>query len=339
MATIKDIAEKVGVSISAVSRVLNYDRKISVNEETRKAIFAAAKELGYKKKITNPFIDDVAVIYCNRNQEEFEEAYYKSIRKELVKQAEERNIHFTVYNKADGLEKIPKTTQAFIGIGWVNQRELDCLKELTPNGIFIGSSPDESFFDSVKPNFDSIVTQIVNYFIKQGHKNIGFMGGTDFDIITEKPLMDVREWSFRESAKYYGVFNEKNIFITENITVNEGYRLAMRAIKELGDNMPTAFCMASDTLTVGALQAFNEMGWDIPKRVSFFSINNISIAKYVSPPLTTFHIDVPLMCDAALTLLQERIIKERAISKTVYINGKPVFRKSFLCDDDTAPSI
>ena len=49
MATIKEIAEIVGVSSAAVSRVLNYDEGISVSAETRAAIFAAAEKVGYKK--------------------------------------------------------------------------------------------------------------------------------------------------------------------------------------------------------------------------------------------------------------------------------------------------
>lgn len=51
MATIKEIAEVVGVSSATVSRVLNYDDTISVNDETRKSIFRVADELGYKKKL------------------------------------------------------------------------------------------------------------------------------------------------------------------------------------------------------------------------------------------------------------------------------------------------
>ena len=47
MATIKEIAEIVGVSSAAVSRVLNYDEGISVSAETRAAIFAAAEKVGY----------------------------------------------------------------------------------------------------------------------------------------------------------------------------------------------------------------------------------------------------------------------------------------------------
>ena len=60
MATIKEIAEIVGVSSAAVSRVLNYDEGISVSAETRAAIFAAAEKVGYKKRIIFPKIQNVA---------------------------------------------------------------------------------------------------------------------------------------------------------------------------------------------------------------------------------------------------------------------------------------
>ena len=50
MATIKDIANMVGVSIATVSRVLNYDASLSVSDETKKRIFEAAEELDYQKK-------------------------------------------------------------------------------------------------------------------------------------------------------------------------------------------------------------------------------------------------------------------------------------------------
>jgi len=50
MATIKDIAEKAGVSQSTVSRVLNLDETLSVSEETRNRIFRIAEDLHYQKK-------------------------------------------------------------------------------------------------------------------------------------------------------------------------------------------------------------------------------------------------------------------------------------------------
>ena len=50
MATIKDIAERAGVSLATVSRVLNYDETLNVQDETRKRIFEAAEALEYTMK-------------------------------------------------------------------------------------------------------------------------------------------------------------------------------------------------------------------------------------------------------------------------------------------------
>lgn len=328
MATIKDIAQIVGVSNATVSRVLNYDESISVSIETKQSIFKTADELGYKKKIVYPKIKDIALIYSSTFLEELEDAYFKSIKIEMEKQAKERNINIKVYDKHDGINKISKQTSAFIAIGWYSRKDVEFLKTITEHGVFVDTAPDESSYDSVRPNLDSIVTQIVDYFISNKHTNIGFMGCTDFDIITKKPVMDVREWSFRESAKYYNVLNEKNIFITDKLTVDEGYRMGIEAIEKLGKDLPTAFCIASDTFAVGFLQALNEKGIKVPDEVAVFSINDIKIAQYVAPPLSTYHIDIPMMCKTTLDLLTERIIEGRTLTKTVYINGKPIFRKS-----------
>lgn len=328
MATIKEIAEAVGVSSSAVSRVLNYDESISVNEETRNAIFKTAKKLGYQKKVINPSIDNVALLYWVQQEEELEDVYFKAIHDELIRQAKARNIKLKIYHKEEGIKAVDKGISAFLAIGWFPRKELEVLQSITSNGVFIDSSPDEKHFDSVRPNLDSVVTQIVDYFVDKGHKSLGYIGGTDRNIDTAEKAMDVREWSFRESAKYYGMLREEFILITDKFTVEEGYRIAKKAIAEHGDKLPSAFCVASDTLAIGALQAFNETNLSIPERAAFFSINNVSVAQYVSPPLTTFHIDVPLLCESALDLLQERIIKGREITKTVFINGTPVFRKS-----------
>ena len=329
MATIKEIAQKVGVSPAAVSRVLNYDKNLSVNEETRKAIFRVAEEVGYKKKVVYPKIDNVALLFWAANEEELEDMYYKSILEEMVAQAKWRNVHLQVINKRDGIDAVPNDTKAFIGIGWFSKKEIQHLHTITEQGIFVDVSPDESTYDSVRPNLDSMVTQIVDMFMEKGYQNMAFVGTPDYDINTGECVMDIREWSFRQSASYYQVLREDNIYIGKRLTVEEGFRIGKEIIKKGNDKLPQAICAATDTLSVGLLQAFQEEGIVVPKHIAVFSINDIKLAQYVSPPLTTFHIDIPIMCESTLDLLQERMIKKRDITKTVYINGRPVFRKSF----------
>lgn len=328
MATIKRIAELLGISNATVSRVLNHDPKISVSEQTRAAIFKTAEEIGYKKKKVFPKVDNIALLYWVDKGEELDNIFNESILKELVEQAQSRNIHLIQYEKSDGIAAVRKDITAFIAVGWFDIKEVEHLKQITSKGVFINTGPDESLFDSVQANQESMVRQIVDYFVEKGHKRIGFIGGPDYDMTTYKPLMDVREWSFRQTMSYYNLLKEDYVFIAEGFTVKEGYRIGAEAISKLNDDMPTAFCVANDALAIGALQIFNERQWEIPGRVSFFSINDIGIAQYVSPPLTTFHIDISIICSSALDLLLERVLKNRTTTKSVYINGTPIFRKS-----------
>lgn len=326
MATIKEIAEIVGVSSAAVSRVLNYDEGISVSEETREAIFATAEKIGYKKKVIYPKIENVALLYFTDNEDELEDVFYRGVREEVIKQAKKMNIRLQIYDRRDGMSVIPRDLNAFIAVGWLTRKEINQLYKICPRGVFIGTSPDEKLFDAVRPNMDSFVTQMVDYFVEKGHKKIGFIGGSDRNIDTGKPSMDIREWSFRQSVAYYHCLEEEYILISENFTVDEGYRMGKELLKK--SSLPTALCIASDTLAVGVLQALNEKGIQVPEQMALFSINDVNIAKYLSPPLTTIHIDIPCICETALDLLRNRVLYGGKVTKLIFVNGIPIFRKS-----------
>ena len=326
MATIKEIAEIVGVSSAAVSRVLNYDEGISVSEETREAIFATAEKIGYKKKVIYPKIENVALLYFTDNEDELEDVFYRGVREEVIKQAKKMNIRLQIYDRRDGMSVIPRDLNAFIAVGWLTRKEINQLYKICPRGVFIGTSPDEKLFDAVRPNMDSFVTQMVDYFVEKGHKKIGFIGGSDRNIDTGKPSMDIREWSFRQSVAYYHCLEEEYILISEKFTVDEGYRMGKELLKK--SSLPTALCIASDTLAVGVLQALNEKGIQVPEQMALFSINDVNIAKYLSPPLTTIHIGIPCICETALDLLRNRVLYGGKVTKLIFVNGIPIFRKS-----------
>lgn len=326
MATIKEIAEIVGVSSAAVSRVLNYDDGISVSDETRNAIFSTAEKLGYKKKVIYPKIENVALLYFTDNKDELEDDFYCGVKEEITRQAKKMNIQLSIYERSDGMDAIPKDLNAFIAVGWLDRKEINKLYKICKKGVFIGTSPDEKLFDAVKPNMDSFVTQMVDYFVEKGHKSIGFIGGSDRNIDTGKPAMDIREWSFRQSTAYYECLNEDYILISEKFTVEDGYRMGKELLKKKA--LPTALCIASDTLAVGVLQALNEAGILVPEQIALFSINDVNIAKYMSPPLTTIHIDIPCICETALDLLRNRVLYGGRVTKLVFVNGIPTFRKS-----------
>jgi LacI family transcriptional regulator len=125
-----------------------------------------------------------------------------------------------------------------------------------------------------------------------------------------------------------GLLKDSYIFHRRGFSVESGYLLMKNAIQQLGDQLPTAFYIAADPIAVGCLQALNEYGIAIPNRVSIVSVNNISVTKYVSPPLTTFHIDLREICKNAVQLLLEQVMEKRKLVKTLYIGSELVVRKS-----------
>ncbi|MEH7250880.1 LacI family DNA-binding transcriptional regulator [Neobacillus niacini] len=328
MATIKDIAEKAGYSISTVSRVLNNDSSLSVPDETREKIYAVAEELNYRKKTVRLLVKNIAFLYWLTDKEELEDVYFKTMRIELEKTAKLYNVELVTYKISDGIQQIPDTLDGFIAVGMFSDKELAYLRSITPNGVFLDTSPDPTHYDSVRPDLPQITKSTVDFLISRGHSEIGFIGGTYHNPNTDKDELDLRERVFRRYMEQKGLLKEEYVFHHRSFSVDTGYLLMKTAIQTLGDQLPSAFFIAADPIAVGCLQALNEHGIAIPNRVSIMSINNISVAKYVSPPLTTFHIDMREICKNAIMLLLERVLEKRKLVKTIYIGSELVIRKS-----------
>ncbi|WP_336989915.1 LacI family DNA-binding transcriptional regulator [Bacillus infantis] len=328
MATIKGIAEESGFSISTVSRVLNNDQSLSVPDETREKIYEAAEKLNYRKKTIKPLVKNIAFLYWLTDFEELEDVYFKSMRLEVEKLAKQMNVELETYKVSDGINRIPEDIEGFIAVGTFSDKELEYLKGLTKNGVFIDSTPEPNIYDSVRPDLAQITKRTVDFFMDKGHSDIGFVGGTFHNPNTGGEEMDLRERTFRAYMEERGLLKEEYIFCHRGFSVENGYKLMGEAIRKLGGNLPSAFFIAADPIAVGCLQALNEHGYAIPNKVSVISVNNISVAKYVSPPLTTFHIDTKELCKNALEMLLEQLVEKRKYVKTLYLGSELIVRKS-----------
>lgn len=328
MATIKDIAEQAGFSVATVSRVLNNDPSLSVPDETREKIYEITEKLNYRKKTVRPFVKNIAFLYWVTDKEELEDVYFRSIRIETEKLAKKFNVEFATYKISDGINSIPDHIEGFIAVGTFSDKELAYLRNITSYGVFIDSTPDPNYFDSVSPDLAQITRNAVDFLLEKGHKDIGFIGGTYHNPNEDVEVMESRERVFRSYMIEKELFQEHFVFCHQGFSVDNGYYLMTKAIEKLGEQLPTAFFIAADPIAVGCLQALNEHRIAIPNRVSVISVNNISVTKYVSPPLTTFHIDIKEMCKNAIHLLLERIQEKRKIVKTLYLGSEIVIRKS-----------
>lgn len=327
MATIKDIAEKAGVSISTVSRVLNYDPTLSTSNETKKKIFEIAEELSYDKHINKKKSNSkIAIVKWYTEEEELNDLYYLSIRLGIEKKCKQLNFGVAMYTQ-DNVEEIKnENIQNIIAVGKFSKDEIEKFTSEDSNIVFVDYSPNENTFDSVVANFELATRNVVDYFIEKGHQNIGYIGGREYFKDKSDYVEDVRGITFKRYLNKLNIFNEKNIYIG-NFSVDDGYSLMKKAIIEQKEKLPTAFFVANDTMAIGALRALAEHGIEVPNRVNIVGVNDISVSQYLNPPLSTVKVYTESMGETAVELLMERI-NGRTISKRVSLSTKLVIRSS-----------
>ena len=94
------------------------------------------------------------------------------------------------------------------------------------------------------------------------------------------------------------------------------------------EERPTAIFAANDALAVGCYKAVQEAGLRICEDISIVGFNDISMARYLVPPLTTVHIPIEFMGGQAVSTLIERINSGREISLYIAIPTKLKIRES-----------
>jgi LacI family transcriptional regulator len=327
MATIKDIAELAGVSIATVSRVLNYDSTLSVGDETKKRIFEVAEQLSYKKKTPRKLeTGKIALLQWYTEKEELEDLYYMSIRLGVENQARQLGFSVAKYFQDNYEDLKQDEINGLIAIGKFSDKQINDMVSITNNLVFVDISPDEEQFDSIVINFAKATKKVIDHYITNGHEKIGYIGGREVFKDQTSLIEDQREVTFKNYLTEKGLLNEAYMYVGA-FSVSEGHSLMKKAIQEHGENLPTAFFAANDSLAVGALRALLEEGIPIPGRVNIIGVNDISISKYVFPSLSTVKVYTELMGETAVNTLVERI-EGRKTAKKITISTKLIIRDS-----------
>ena len=331
MATIKDIAQAAGVSPATVSRVLNYDKSMSVSDETRKKIFDIAEQLNYQKskrqKKTLPQTHRIAIVEWYTELEELDDLYYYSIRLGIEKKAQELGYDIVRIFNNDSLSQLEQI-DGIIAIGKFSSKQVKELEQYSPALVFVDSDTLDQGHSCVTTDFEHAVTHVLDHFLEQGIREIGMIAGreetTDGTISLDDPRL----------ACFYRYLSDKGLYQpayvkTGKFSSESGYQLMKELINQQNEQMPKAFFIASDALTVGALRALQEAGIAVPQDVQIISFNDTSIAKYVYPPLSTVTVFTEEMGKQALHILNQSLTSEEdSIPYMVKLSTKLTIRES-----------
>ncbi|WP_102336416.1 LacI family DNA-binding transcriptional regulator [Salimicrobium jeotgali] len=328
MATIKDIATNVNVSIATVSRVLNNDPTLSVSPETKQRIFDAAELLDYKKHIHKKTKQHmrIAIVQWYTETEELNDLYYYSIRLGVEKKLEgEGYDYIRLFQNTDN--NLNVKVNGIIAIGKFSHEQMKQLEEWCSNICFVDNIRALNSCDSVIADFQQSTRSVLSHFIEEGHAKIGMLAGEEKPPGGSEVLMDPRYESFRDYMKTQGLFDKKYCF-KGAFAVDAGYEMMNQAVRTLQDDLPTAFFCANDSIAIGALRALRDNSISVPERVSLIGFNDSSVAKYISPSLSTVKVYTEMMGETAVSLLKERIFQQRPVAKKVTLGTELIIRES-----------
>jgi LacI family transcriptional regulator len=295
--TIKDVALQTGLSVSTISRVFNNYGDIS--DKTIKKVTLAAKELGYtpnsaakqlsskKKKIIALILNEINVtpgvamplevlggVVDNLDKTDYEFVFYatnstKQKQKSLKQFCNERDITGLIIQ---GLR-----------ISDPYYQELATF-DLPTVAIDLDIENDKVgtvSTDNVKAAFE--MTRLL---INLGHKNIIFINGTKMATVAQA----------RESG-YLAATEHSQIFYA-NFSENEAYQWAIDYAKNKGFKKEDAIFAASDIMAIGIIKAFRTL--KLVNKVAVAGFDDITLASYITPSLTTVRQDIRKISEYAV---------------------------------------
>lgn len=301
--TLKDIANKAGVSLTTVSRVLNHDPKLSVSEKTRRDILTIAEELAYTKK--HHHNDDqtsarIGIVEWYPREEELNDLYYMSTRINVERAAQAAGLE-TVTVFADNLEQIPHSLAGIIAIGKYSQRQLQVLRSITKNVVVIDHDELANGYDSVIPDFHGGMQQAAD-FLTTHYNRIAMIAGQERTRDGEL-VFDDRQSTFADELRKHDCYDQK-LFVTGDYSEQSGYD----RMKQLMTSQPRpqAVFVANDAMAVGALRYLHEAEITVPDEVAMISFGDTAMTHYTYPPLTAIKVSIDEMATMAVQQVKLR---------------------------------
>jgi LacI family transcriptional regulator len=287
--TIHDIAGKLNITASTVSRALNNNPRIS--EATRKLVQKTAKQLGYQPnniaaalRHGKSHIIGIIVPTADRT-------FFASVVRGIEEIADHTDYKVIVSHSYDNLETEAKKVDAllsarvdgiFASIG-KNTNDFSHFRKVQEKGIplvLFDRTTDELEVSQVVIDDFLGAYKITEHLIAQGCRRIAhFTSPKKINIYRE------RLRGYTEALKSHGIPFEQELVVESNMQL-EGGRESMEALLKL-DKMPDAVFSSSDYGAMGAMQILKERKIQIPRQVALAGFGNEPFTSFTDPTLTT----------------------------------------------------
>ena len=284
-ATIKDVAERAGVAVSTVSRVINnLDR---VSPETREKVNRAISELGYIRNEMAASIKTGTTRFILTVVPDIINEFYTAVIRGVEARARE-NGYFTlvyaineVHSAAELREFGDKLSSLVDGVVWVpsmKKKELDWLAK-KPFVQVDRMIPGSKGYSVVVDNYGG-ACMAMEELVEQGHRKIAYISGKgEFNVDVE------RFRGYQDVLRQHGIQIREEYICQENWYQETGYTCTEQLLK-LKDP-PTAIFSGNNQICIGSAEYMIEQGLTIGKDISLVEFDDSLVAKYLGPGITS----------------------------------------------------
>ncbi len=327
--TMKDVAKLAGVSLSTVSRVLN-DSSL-VKEKTAEKVKKAVNKLNYQVDdsarilrtqksnligfigagMGNPFLTNVLksvettaneigynILFGDSDGEYNQEINYLNImrRKKI-----DGIIILSANIYTDLLERIKKNDIPVVfASGYINDKDIACVT-----------------VDNVNAAHD-----VIDYLIKEGHDRLGIISGPYSDTVASEERIKGVRLAYKLNDREFN----NNLVVEGEFNFDSGFTGA-RSLLEIDDKITAIFAF-NDIMAVGAIRYLESIGKKVPEDISVIGFDDIELARYVNPKLSTVAQSALELGSSSVELLN-RLIKKRDVQeKKVIIPHRLILRES-----------
>lgn len=331
MTTIREIAQKAGVSAGTVSRILNEDNTLSVAVTTRQRVVQIADELAYnaeKLQTNRKWTKSIAVVTTLSAEQEQVDEYYRKIWRGIYEASEKKGVKVSHIFRLQNLSE-PLDVSKFAAVIFVGAIEKYAIHELylkNPNLVLIDDRlVHVDGVDAVTTDLKEKVFELLNAFWTSGYRDIAFVGG-------KRESMDLSGHyvSVDDDTRYaaYKSWMQSKHLVPRAVLAGWQTADAVTATNELLNSKEKidAILVASDPLAVGVLKVLSEN----EHHIAVASFNDVEIGKYLTPSLTTVHIPAEEIGQTALVQAVERSTNTRNWPTWLVIPSYIVYRETFV---------
>ena len=331
--TIKDIAERADVSISAVSLVLN--NKPGVGQHTRERILKIADELKYHQRGRITAVNRGTIRFLkiarhgrtvNRDHTVFIADYIDGIvqrAKELNCKIEVTSFHTTPIEAiAGGLGRQSDLEGAIVLGTELSRDDIAAFLDLPLPLVFIDTFLDYFPFDFVDMNNEDSVFKVIEHFYHHGHREIGIVQSS----VNTRNFW-LRSRAFGNAMRFLDRSSQNRFSFDVDSTFDGAYR-DMAAYLKNGAELPTALFCINDIIAFGVLKALREAGVGVPDEVSIIGFDDLPTAALVDPPLTSIAVSKREIGKAAMSWLARRISEPEMPPVKTVVGGTLMVRSS-----------